>query len=221
MYIRMANVSRPMKLITLRIDEEEKARLEQLAEENSVTLSRVLREGARLWFGDAREKVHRARGMPATQLGLRRRKDGSALEDKVAPTPAEADRIARLRKALYERGVASLREAATTDAPPAVLLAGAAEWLRLVSRIYAGHESAKVWDWFVGDYCRPFAETERFEQLRRDLTVGLVSGVTLNPRVVIEALDEAFLWLLDDLEGHDVVRRGVLPRWQLLEEELS
>jgi hypothetical protein len=210
-----------MKLITLRIDEEEKVRLEQLAEANNVTLSRVLREGARLWFGDVRERVHRAKGMPATQLGVRRRKDGAALDKAVPPTPAQAERIARFRKALYDRGIASLREATTTDAPPAVLLAGAAEWLRLVSQVYAGHESSKVWDWFVGDYCRPFAEPERFEQLRRDLTVGLVSGVTLNPRVVVEALDEAFLWLLDDLEAHEVVRLGVLPRWQVLEEELS
>lgn len=210
-----------MKLITLRIDEEEKARLEQLAEENNVTLSRVLREGARLWFGDVREKVHRAKGMPATELGVRRRKDGSTLDAPVPPTPAQVERIARFRKALYDRGIASLRDASTTDAPPAVLLAAAAEWLRLVSRVYAGHESSRVWDWFIGDYCRPFAEPDRFEQLRHDLTVGLVSGVTLNPRVVIEALDEAFLWLLADLEGHEVVRLGVLPRWQLLEEELT
>lgn len=210
-----------MKLITLRIDEEEKARLDQLAEEHEVTLSRVLREGARLWFGDVKEKVHRAKGMPATQLGLRRRKDGRAIDAPTAPTPGQAERIARLRKALYDRGIASLREAAATDVPPAVLLASAAEWLRLVSRIYAGHESSRVWDWFVGDYCRPFAEPEKFDQLRRDLTVGLLAGVSLNPRVVIEVFDEAFLWLLEDLEGHEVVRLGVLPRWQVLEEVLA
>jgi hypothetical protein len=39
-YIRVRKVSKPMKLIALRIDEEEKARLEQLAEERNVTRSR-------------------------------------------------------------------------------------------------------------------------------------------------------------------------------------
>jgi len=44
------SVSKPMKLLTLRLDPDEKARLEQIAAERHVTLSYALREGARLYL---------------------------------------------------------------------------------------------------------------------------------------------------------------------------
>jgi predicted transcriptional regulator len=45
-------LSKPMKLICLRLDEDEKARLQELAAERNLTLSYVLREGARLYLED-------------------------------------------------------------------------------------------------------------------------------------------------------------------------
>src|ERR1041385_4985574 len=100
MYIPMARVSRPMKLIALRIDEEEKARLEQLAEERDVTLSRALREGAALYLSELREKAHKARGGEATFLGVRRDKDGRRLNKASKPTGGELASIGHLREAL-------------------------------------------------------------------------------------------------------------------------
>ena len=65
-----------MKLITLRIDPEEKARLDQLAEQGNITLSRALREGAALYLSDVHGKLHRARGGEATFFGVRRDRSG-------------------------------------------------------------------------------------------------------------------------------------------------
>ena len=45
-------VSKPMKLLTLRLDPDEKARLEQLAAARNITLSYALREGARLYLDE-------------------------------------------------------------------------------------------------------------------------------------------------------------------------
>lgn len=51
-------VSKPMKTASylLRLSPDEKARLEQLAAERDVTLAYALREGARLYLEDARER---------------------------------------------------------------------------------------------------------------------------------------------------------------------
>ena len=49
-------LSTPMKVIALRLDPDEKARLEQLAAERHVTLSHALREGARLYLDDMSAK---------------------------------------------------------------------------------------------------------------------------------------------------------------------
>lgn len=43
-------VSKPMQLLTLRLDPDEKARLEAIAAERHVTLSYAFREGARLYL---------------------------------------------------------------------------------------------------------------------------------------------------------------------------
>jgi predicted transcriptional regulator len=48
-------LSTPMKIITLRFDPEEKARLAELAREQNVTLSHALREGAKLYLQDLQE----------------------------------------------------------------------------------------------------------------------------------------------------------------------
>jgi predicted transcriptional regulator len=50
-------MSKPMKLVALRLDEEEKLHLQELAAQRNVTLSYALREGARLYLGE--KKGHR------------------------------------------------------------------------------------------------------------------------------------------------------------------
>src|SRR5256885_9170348 len=99
----MARVSRPMKIITLRIDEEEKSRLEQMAEAGDVTLSRALREGAALYLSDLAARVHRSRGGDTTWHGIRRSRDGRPTTPPTDPGPGPALRAARLRTALYDR----------------------------------------------------------------------------------------------------------------------
>lgn len=46
-----------MKLVTVWFTEEEKAFLDELAEKENVTLSRALREGAQLYFNDAKDWI--------------------------------------------------------------------------------------------------------------------------------------------------------------------
>jgi hypothetical protein len=53
----MPYVSKPMKLVTVWFTEEEKAFLDELAKTEKVTLSKALREGAQLYFGDAAKKL--------------------------------------------------------------------------------------------------------------------------------------------------------------------
>lgn len=54
--------SRPMKLVTVWFTEEEKAILDELAKREEVTLSRALREGAQLYFQDAKDWIEERRG---------------------------------------------------------------------------------------------------------------------------------------------------------------
>jgi hypothetical protein len=51
-----------MKLVTVWFTEEEKAILDELAAREKVTLSQALREGAQLYFEDAREWIEARRG---------------------------------------------------------------------------------------------------------------------------------------------------------------
>lgn len=46
-------MSKPMEVVAIRLTEEERDRLQRLADEHRVTLSWVLREGARLYAEDA------------------------------------------------------------------------------------------------------------------------------------------------------------------------
>jgi hypothetical protein len=59
---KQSNPSRPMKLVTVWFTEEEKAFLDELAKREKVTLSRALREGARLYFQDTRDWIEERRG---------------------------------------------------------------------------------------------------------------------------------------------------------------
>ena len=59
---KKSNPSRPMKLVTVWFTEEEKAFLDELAKRENVTLSRALREGAQMYFQDAKDWVEERRG---------------------------------------------------------------------------------------------------------------------------------------------------------------
>jgi len=51
-----------MKLVTVWFTEEEKAFLDELAKKEQVTLSKALREGAQLYFKDAKDWIEERRG---------------------------------------------------------------------------------------------------------------------------------------------------------------
>jgi hypothetical protein len=59
---KKTGASKPMKLVTVWFTEEEKAILDELAKSENVTLSRALREGAQLYFVDARDWIEKRRG---------------------------------------------------------------------------------------------------------------------------------------------------------------
>lgn len=63
-------VSVPMQVVAVRLTPEEKARIEQLAAERRVTLSWVLREGARLYADDATKWIQERRGQEGHNDGL-------------------------------------------------------------------------------------------------------------------------------------------------------
>ncbi len=54
--------SKPMQLMALRLDPDEKRRLQALAATRNVTLSMALREGARLYLEDARRWLEADQG---------------------------------------------------------------------------------------------------------------------------------------------------------------
>ena len=59
---KKTGASKPMKLVTVWFTEEEKATLDELAKSENVTLSRALREGAQLYFKDAKGWIEERRG---------------------------------------------------------------------------------------------------------------------------------------------------------------
>jgi hypothetical protein len=61
-YNDKTGASRPMKLVTVWFTEEEKATLDELAKREKVTVSRALREGAQLYFQDAKAWIEDRRG---------------------------------------------------------------------------------------------------------------------------------------------------------------
>jgi hypothetical protein len=214
----MGRVSRPMKLVTLRIDEEEKARLEQLAERGDVTLSRAFREGAALYLSDLREKAHRAQGGEATFVGLRRRQDGTPAQARSEPTKRERARIRRLRHALQDQGLGSIRESLQRGEPARILLAAVGQWLSLVGWLYAANDGEAGWDWFIRDYCMGYSNSDDAKVLRRQIRGALFRSTTVDLEELLRVLEEACERFLGDVERHALVRRAVLPAWAVVEK---
>ena len=210
-----------MKLIALRIDEEEKARLEQLAEERDVTLSRALREGAALYLADLRERAHRARGGDSTFLGIRRDKDGRSLNRPSKPTAGEGRQARRLREFGYGEGFRAIRTAWDQGASSAVVLASLAQWLDFVGEVYVANAGEVGWDWFMRDYCAGYATPQASAELRRAIRNALFAEPAVDVGRVLDSLGSGFLRLLDDVESQELVRRQVLPAWRIFEGRLS
>ena len=209
-----------MKLIALRIDEEQKARLEQLAEERDVTLSRAFREGAVLYLNEVREKAHRARGGDVTFLGVRRGKGGRPLSKPSRPTSGEHERVRQLRVAIYERGLGGIRDAWEAGETPAVILAALGQWLSLVGELYVSNGGEVGWDWFLRDYCPGYQSPETSGALRQAIRGSLVADQSVDLRAVLDSLSAGCLRLLDDAEAQDAVRRAILPAWEVFKREL-
>src|SRR4051794_27449135 len=104
----MAKVSKPMKLISLRMSEEEKARLEQLAEAGGMTVSRALRDGALLYLTEQRGHLHRARGGDTTFFGVRRDSLGRTLTEATKATKREQELVESMRRELQEGALGAI-----------------------------------------------------------------------------------------------------------------
>lgn len=208
-----------MKLIALRIDEEQKARLEQLAEESDVTLSRALREGAILYLNELRERAHKARGGNATFLGLRRDEGGRTLDKPSLPTRGELERLRSLADGMERRGLGAIREAWEAGARPTLVLAALAQWLSVMGRLYASDPGEAGWDWFLRDYCPGYESREAREGLRRQLRSTPAREVTVEIRGVLDSVSVGCARLLHDAETRNLVRRAVLPAWVALQRE--
>jgi hypothetical protein len=217
----MTRVSKPMKLITLRIDPEEKARLDQLAEVGDVTLSRALREGAALYLTDLQGKMGRARGKDVTWHGIRRDANGVPRNPTSLPTSRQKELIESLRAKLHQGGLQPIKEAWSAGCGARVALAGLAQWLSVVGELYAGSAGEIGWSWFLRDYGGTFAGTEEASVLRRELRAAVMREATVSVDAAIDALDSAFQRLLIDIETQNLVRRAVLPAWEILEKELG
>jgi hypothetical protein len=209
-----------MKLIALRIGEEEKARLEQLAERRNVTLSRALREGAALYLDALQAKAHEAKGGNATLHGVRRGKSGNTLNKPSLPTQSERRRVRRLKEALHDRALSSIRDAWELGEKPAVVLAAIAGWLSIVGEVYGSNPGEAGWDWFLRDYCPEYSDSSARAALRKELRAALFTGTTVNVGTLLDALSTGFLRLVDDAENQELVRRSILPTWQVLDDGL-
>ena len=208
-----------MKIITLRIDGEEKARLDQLAEAGDVTLSRAFREGAKLYLRGAQRRVHKARGGTATWHGVLRDTQGRPKSERTEAAPLAARRAGQMRSGL-ERGLLAVREAWESGTKPAVILASLGQWLDLVGEAYVGQANEIGWSWFLADYCAGYEEPKARESLQRELEGSLAFGTTLNVPAVLSALEAGLTRLMDDAEHQELVRRAVLPTWEIIERRL-
>lgn len=54
--------SKPMKLVTVWLTEEEKKRLDEVTAEQNITLSYAFREGLKLYFQDAKDWIEERQG---------------------------------------------------------------------------------------------------------------------------------------------------------------
>jgi hypothetical protein len=209
-----------MKLIALRIDEEEKARLEQLAEERDVTLSRALREGAALYFSDLRTKGHKSKGGDATFHGIRRDANGRNLNKASRPAKGELKRVSEMRTALRD-GLDEIGSAWATGTDAAVAIAAVGQWLSLIGRLYVGNESDVGWQWFLRDYCAPYSDPDAAERVCEQIKISVLSAPSLDVAALLDSLDHGLARLLSDCEEQELVRRAVLPAWVVLAKELA
>ena len=210
-----------MKIITLRIDEEEKARLEQLAERGNLTLSRALREGAALYLNDLHGKLHAARGGRTTLHGVRRDRQGVPVTPPTEATRKERALLSSLQAALIEGGLVPIRAAWLEDADSRVVLGALAHWLSVVGELYGHDDGFLGWSWFVRDYCPGYTDAEDRERLRAVVMGGAFgqSNVDLGP--IFDALTAGTERLLVDAEHQELVRRSVLPAWSVMGRSLS
>ncbi len=207
-----------MKIITLRIDEEEKARLEQLAERGNVTLSRALREGAGLYLGDIQAKAHRKRGGDVTFHGIRRDQSGRPVGERTAPTATERTRLTSLRNYLYDNALVPLRDAWDEGADVLLVLPATGHWLSLVGRVYVGSGDETGWYWFLRDYCGYL--DEEAPAVQRMLRGAFSPAAHGDVSALLDRLDAGFRRFLKDAENQQLVRRAVLPTWHVLERSL-
>jgi len=208
-----------MKLVALRIDEEQKARLEQLAEERDVTLSRAFREGAVLYLNELREKAHKARGGDVTFLGIRRDGGGRTLNKASKPTAGEGERVRDLANAIQGRGLGDIRTAWETGLSSSVVLAALGQWLSLLGELYVSNPGEVGWDWFLRDYCPGYETKEASEQLRRTIRSSLVVEPRVDLRIILDSLSAGCVRLLHDAETQDAVRRAILPAWAVFDRD--
>jgi hypothetical protein len=216
----VSQISKPMKIITLRIDEEEKARLEQLAERGNVTLSRALREGAALYLGDLHGRLHAARGGRTTFHGVRRNARGATVTASSKPTLNEQATVERARAAL-NTGLDRIRETWLADEDEGVVLAALRTWLSLVGEAYCGNDSFIGWSWFLKDYCPGYENESARNALNAATRAALAREAAVDVGEILEALSVGLTSMLADAEGQERVRRAVLPTWRVLERELS
>jgi hypothetical protein len=210
-----------MKLITLRIAEEEKARLELLAERGDVTLSRALREGAALYLRDLQGRVHRVRGGDTTFLGLRRGTDGVPLSQPTEASEAELQLIGTLRERLLDAGLGSLIDSHAAGAPPRVVVAALGQWLSLLGEIYVGHPADVGWTWFLRDYWSDRSETDVAQLVEAIPRAAAGVDPVVQVEDVLHSLADAFERFTSDVEQQELVRRSVLPAWQVVAGRLA
>jgi hypothetical protein len=210
-----------MKLITLRISEDEKARLEQLAEAGDITLSRALREGARLYLTERRGKLHQALGGETTFHGIRRDKSGRTLTPASDPTKGEAAAVRALRHEMQGRALRAIREAWDQGADGSVVLAATGHWLDLIGELYVSSPDETGWDWFLRDYCGGFDDPAVRAKLREQIRGALVSEPSLDVAALLDTLDGGMTRLLRDAERQYLVRRAILATWKVMAERLG
>lgn len=210
-----------MKIITLRIDPEEKARLEHLAEAGDITLSRALREGASVYLSDLQSKIGRARGQNVTWHGIKRDAAGKVVTATSKPTARQAAQVASLRAKVYEDGLRSIRRAWDIHGDARLTLAATAQWLSIVGQLYVSESGEIGWSWFLRDHGGPFSDADASTVLRRELRAAVLRQPMVSVSAVLDALDAGFLAFLHDVESQNLVRRAVLPAWQVLEQELA
>jgi hypothetical protein len=215
----MTKLSRPMKLIALRIDEQEKARLEQLAEERDVTLSRALREGAAMYLSDLRAKGHKAKGGNVTFLGIRRDANGRALNEASPPTKGQRARMAALRGALLDEGIDRIRGSWGDGSDASVALGAAGQWLSVLGHLYVSNASEVGWQHFMRDYCPLQSTPGGAAEAARQIRTAFVRTPDVDVTSLLDSLRAGFVRLLDDLEHQELVRHAVLPAWQVLERD--